>query len=270
MTAPVTIFLFAHQDDEMGVLPILAELAAAKRRVFCFYLTDGGFRGENPERRNSESLRVLDCLGIGADSVRFIGAEQRIPDGSLAEHFATADQAISACLKETGPIERIIMHAYEGGHQDHDAVHVLGVLAAQRSGTLAAARQFMLYRATTWPLIPHVMFRPLEANGTVEMTAITLRERLRYLWLCLSYRSQLVALLGLWPLIALDYLVLGGRQKLQPVALARLTERPHVGPLLYERRGRGSFDDFHVAANRFLRSGRRPWRSSEASMKPRA
>jgi LmbE family N-acetylglucosaminyl deacetylase len=254
MTAPTTVFLFAHQDDEMGVLPILAELAAAGLPVLCLYLTDGGFRGESPERRNNESLHVLAHLGIGADSVRFIGAELGIPDGGLLEHLATAAQAITACLAEAGPVERIIMHAYEGGHQDHDAVHVLGVRAAQRSGTLDVARQFTLYRATTWPLIPHVMFRPIEANGPVEMTSITVRERLRYLWLCLSYRSQPVALMGLWPLIALDYLALGGRQKLQRVALARLTERPHVGPLLYERRGRRSFDDFHAATNRFLRS----------------
>ena len=38
------------------------------------------------------------------------------------------------------------MHAWEGGHQDHDAVHIVGVRSAQRCGVLASSRQFPLYR----------------------------------------------------------------------------------------------------------------------------
>lgn len=248
---PATVFFFAHQDDEMGVLPVLAKLATAGRRVICLYLTDGAFLGANPDRRNLESLSVLARLGIGADAVRFIGAKEAIPDGALAQHLARADDAIAKCLDAAGPIDRIIMHAYEGGHQDHDAVHVLGICAARRTGSLSRARQFTLYRATTVPLMPHVMFRPLASNGPVERTPISMRQRMHYLWLCLSYRSQPMTLLGLWPLMAVDYAV-DGQQKLQPVEPLRLHQRPHPGPLLYERRGRGNFADFQKSVEPFL------------------
>lgn len=251
---PTTIFLFAHQDDEIGVMHVLATLAANGRRVLCLYLTNGAFRGNSPQRRNKESLRVLAGLGVGADAVRFIGTELDIPDGALAQHLVRADAAILACLAEVGSIERIIMHAYEGGHQDHDAAHVLGIRAAQRSGTLASARQFTLYRATALPFLPHVMFRPLAANGPVEETPIPVVERLRFLLHCLSYRSQPLALLGLLPLMAIDYLF-SGRQKLQPVAMARLVERPHPGALLYERRNRAIFADVNAATTAFLDTG---------------
>jgi hypothetical protein len=139
------------------------------------------------------------------------------------------------------------MHAYEGGHQDHDAAHILGVRAAQRSGTLQQSRQFTLYRASQVPLLPFAMFRPLPANGAVEQIPLTVRERVRYLYLCTLYRSQVRTLLGLWPMIAMEYM-LHGMQLLQPVSIARLVQRPHEGPLLYEQRRRGSFVAFERAA----------------------
>jgi hypothetical protein len=43
-----------------------------------------------------------------------------------------------------------------------------------------------------------------------------------------------------------------GTQQLQRLDPARCRERPHAGPLLYERRGVGSHAQFQAQAQRFL------------------
>jgi LmbE family N-acetylglucosaminyl deacetylase len=246
-----TVFLFAHPDDEIGVMPLLAGHASRGEPVRCLYLTNGGFAGVAPERRQTETLRVLSALGLPANSARFIGAELRIPDGSLAASLYRALAAVEKTLASECSIGRFVFHAYEGGHQDHDATYAIGVCAALRSGTLAASRQFPMYRASLGPIMPYVMFRPLAENGVIERTPIPARDRLRYLSLLLSYRSQSVTLAGLMPLIAADY-VMAGTQKLQPVSLVRLRQRPHPGLLLYERRGRATYSEVHAAISGLL------------------
>jgi hypothetical protein len=45
-----------------------------------------------------------------------------------------------------------------------------------------------------------------------------------------------------------------GKQETQGLLPSRLSERPHVGRLLYERRGHASYADFRSAADTFLRT----------------
>jgi hypothetical protein len=51
----------------------------------------------------------------------------------------------------------------------------------------------------------------------------------------LSYPSQRTTWIGLFPFVAL-HVLLRGVEQLQPVAPARLAERPHAGALYYEKR----------------------------------
>ena len=80
MTA--ALFVFAHQDDEVGAASRIAFEVARGTAVYCVFLTDGGA----PHIRNPESLAVLHRLGIAAHRVAFID----IADGTLVEHLPTA------------------------------------------------------------------------------------------------------------------------------------------------------------------------------------
>jgi LmbE family N-acetylglucosaminyl deacetylase len=246
-----TLFLLAHQDDEIGVLAEIEHVLRIGNQAAIAYLTDGATRGVTAGQRNTESLRVLGRLGVSADDTHFLGEAAGIGDGQLIFHLEPAYTAAASLLARLGPNPRLVMHGWEGGHQDHDAVHIIGVAMAHAHGLLATAHQFPLYRAPLAGRLPYVMLRPMPANGPVEIRSIPVAARLRYLALCLSYRSQRKTFAGLLPFIAADY-AWYGRQVLQPLSVSRLREPPHAGAPLYERWGRMTWRELAGASATFL------------------
>jgi hypothetical protein len=158
---------------------------------------------------------------------------------------------INFAIDSVGVIDEIYLHAWEGGHQDHDAVHLLGFAAARRLGLLDRTQQFPLYSASSIPFLPYALFAPLPENGVPTASALAPCDRWRYLRLTARYRSQAKTLLTLFPMLIAHDLT-DGRRWTQPVAPLRLLERPHAGPLLYERRRRYSFDMFCRHARDFF------------------
>lgn len=248
----VVAFLLPHQDDEFGVFFAIEEAARRGARPLCVYLTDGGYGGQDPARRNAESLEVLRRLGVEESDVYFTGTEKRYQDGMLHANLDEASHAIAAILNRHPDIRALYMPAWEGGHQDHDALHLIGTVFAAKNGMFGIARQFGLYRAAE-NLLGMAMFAPLAENGPVDAVPIPRRDRRRYLRLALSYRSQWKTWAGLFPMLAHAY-GKSGKQETQGLSLSRLTERPHAGPLLYEKRERARYDDFRAAADAFLRA----------------
>lgn len=238
MDAPArhALFLFAHQDDEFGVFHRIGQCLRDGMRVHCAYLTDGAYRNATTQQRNAESLAVLERLGVGREDVAFAGAGIGVGDGRLPEHLADARAWLQAWMAGFTGIESIHVPAWEGGHQDHDALHALAVVLAHEAGLLARVWQYPLYHAhgCTHPLLRALA--PLEANGPVTSAFIPGRERIHHLKLCLSYPSQRNAWALLFPFVATHYAVRGSQQ-LQGVSIDRLRERPHAGALYYERRG---------------------------------
>ena len=234
-TEPVALFLFAHQDDEFGVFERIAALRRRGVRVACAYLTDAQTARVDAATRNAESLAVLAKLGVGPGDVHFAGQQLGIGDARLPLQMAAAGRWIGDWLDGFGAIEALHVTAWEGGHHDHDALHVLTVDLAAARGLLERTWQFSLYQAQGLPGPLFRVLAPLARNGAVESTPIAWRARLRYLGLCLSYPSQRTTWIGLFPFVLLHYL-LRGDQALQKVIPARTAERPHDGALYYEKR----------------------------------
>jgi len=231
----VALFLFAHQDDEFGVLQRIAHYRARGVRVACAYLTDGHTASASSARRNAESRAVLARLGVDPRDIAFAGEELGIGDARLPLHLAQADAWIGRWLDSHIAIEALHVTAWEGGHHDHDALHALAVGQAEARGLLARTWQYSLYQAAG---LPGPLFRvqaPLAANGPVDKIDIPWGDRLRNLRCCLSYPSQRMTWIGLFPPVAWRTLV-GGVEALQPVHPGRILERPHAGPLYYEKR----------------------------------
>ncbi len=245
-----TLFLFAHQDDEAGVFHEIASTIARGERAVVIYLTNGAWKTVTPERRNGESLKVLQRLGVPAADIHFLGTELTIPSSALPDYFEVAWTALVARVNATEGVTRLVLHALEGGHQDHDAGHVLGVVLASRLDLLGATSQFPLYRApggrvlVTWA-------KPLAANGPVSRTPIPAAARAKYMGLLRHYSSQPTTLIKIGPLVAWDYLR-DGHQKLQPVSIARLTERPNSGDMLYELWKLYDYEKFRRNADAFI------------------
>jgi LmbE family N-acetylglucosaminyl deacetylase len=232
---PVALFLFAHQDDEFGVFERIASLRRQGVTVACAYLTDGRTDSASIATRNAESLAVLARLGVARENVAFAGELLGIGDAQLPLHLAPAAAWIGAWLDAGVPIDSLHAPAWEGGHHDHDALHALTVLLAAERGLLARTWQYSLYQANGLGGPLFRVLAPLAANGPVQRSRIGWRARQFQLRLCLSYPSQRMTWIGLFPMVLAHYL-LDGCQSLQPVAPARLAERPHAGPLYYEKR----------------------------------
>ncbi len=233
---PITLFLFAHQDDEIGVFQKIVDERLDGRRVLCAYLTDGGFGGCSPLRRNRESLSVLSRLGVLERDIYFAGMALSIPDGRLPEFLEVAENWIREWLSGFATPSTIYVPAWEGGHQDHDALHAVLASIAEDIGFLDCVRQFPLYNGygCVGPLFR--VFFPLSLNGAIEKTAIPWKNRIQFLRYCLSYPSQAKTLIGLLPFVVLHYFI-SGVQILQPVTQGRFQLRPHEGKLYYEKRG---------------------------------
>ena len=77
-------------------------------------------------------------------------------------------------------------------------------------------------------------------------------DRIRFLLLCLRYRSQRKTWVGLFPFVLLNYAMIG-RQQLQPLPVQRPDRRPHPGALYYERRNFLTWEVFHEHLQLFYR-----------------
>ena len=164
-----TLFLFAHQDDEIGALHEVAEIKRLGGTAVCVFLTNGAWAGVTSSERNAESTKTLAALGVSPSETHFLGTDIGVPDGGLIEHLELCFDAVSELITDLQargtPVTRIVMHAWEGGHQDHDAGHLLGVALAHQFDVLAESRQFPLYRmpASRWTM---TFARPLPAATT--------------------------------------------------------------------------------------------------------
>jgi LmbE family N-acetylglucosaminyl deacetylase len=232
---PVALFLFAHQDDEFGVFHKIVDEQRAGHRVCSAYLTDGVLEGESSLRRNRESLAVLAKLGVKEDDVFFPGHSLAIPDGGLTDHLESAIEWLENWFSCYPMVSTIYLPAWEGGHHDHDSLHAIGVMAAEKKGLMAIVRQFPLYNGYRCRGPFFRVLLPVAANSDPEVIKIPWSNRFLYLRLCLSYPSQTGSWVGLFPFVLCHY-IFCGTQVLQTVSRERIRHRPHTGPLYYERR----------------------------------
>ncbi|HZH44648.1 MAG TPA: PIG-L family deacetylase [Lysobacter sp.] len=244
------LFLLAHPDDEFACSVPIRAMARAGAEVHCAYLTDGGFGGQPVARRRHESRRVLEGLGVPEGRSHFLGEWHGFPDGALHAWLDAALVALQDLVRQIGPLDRLYIPAWEGGHQDHDAVHLLGLVLAKQCG-ISVLRQFPLYHGAGLPGPLFKVLDPLPANGAVHSYRASWRERVLAVTVCLSYVSQWRTWVGLLPFVVLHMLMHGTFSE-QDVDPARVHEPPHPGPPLYERRGFMPSDRFSEAAARFL------------------
>ncbi len=265
--AKTGLFILAHPDDEVVFAPLLARLASERRQARVIYLTDGS-SGATPSVRNAETVRALASLGISAAQLCFAGHQRGIRDGQLHRHLDDALDAVEEWAARCGPIDSTYTLAWEGGHPDHDAAHVVAAAFAARHRLGDSAWQVPFYRASDlWPAPFFQVGSPLAANGPIVSIPLQGPERRLPISLMRFYPSQWRSFAGLGPLIAWRALTRDALL-LQRVRWERLGERPTTWPLLYESRNGVSFDEFLAASGPFLAAHREP-DASPAATQPR-
>lgn len=243
------LFLFAHQDDEFAAIHLIeAGVRDGRQQRFAF-LTNGAIKGgPDSEIRNKETRRALGHIGVGEENIDFLGTAYDLPDGALFQHLPRAldhlDEAIA-----TRSIGRIIVPAWEGGHHDHDAVHLIGLALARRRNCLDHCVQLPFYRATSgFPGI--ALFAPLAENGTPIAHKRTVTEIAAHLALSRFYPTQARHFAGILPLTLLHHLIDRNLYS-QPVHPERVLQRP-ASRIKYEGRHQLSYSDFEAATRDFI------------------
>ena len=227
----------------------LLALAAGRVETTCVYLTDGGWGGQSVERRERESRRVLADFAVA--NIRFLGRELSVADGDLYRRLESVFDVVSLLLsRESGPID-VLVPAWEGGHQDHDAAHLIGARLAL--DPRFRVRQFSIYQGAGLPGPMFRMLAPLQENGAAMPVPAPILARVRFLRCAASYSSQWKSMLGLLPVYALKLLTRRPFQ-LQAVTPELCGSRPHAGPLLYERRGALTWLEFDAATANWRRA----------------
>ncbi|HEX6178223.1 MAG TPA: PIG-L family deacetylase, partial [Thermoanaerobaculia bacterium] len=138
MTSGV-LFVFAHQDDEVAAATRIAFERSQGNQIHCAFLTDGD------ERRQRESLAVLAGLGVDGERIAFLGNAERIADQALIHSLERALTALERWLEKTA-INTVYCLAFEGGHHDHDASHLVAMAFAARRAILDRCFEVPLYR----------------------------------------------------------------------------------------------------------------------------
>lgn len=244
--AGISLFLFAHQDDEFGVFAQIEQELRIGQRVCCIYVTDGASTA-NPDLRDAESRAALQKLGVFTDDIIFIGRELGIADGKLHHNISAFAAWLDHYVNSSLMLKTCFVPAWEGGHPDHDLVHAITVELLTMKDRSFRIWQYPLYnsRKCIGPFFR--LMSPLPENGPINSFLIDWRDRIRYVRLCMAYPSQWRSWIGLFPFACFHYLC-RGIQQLQHVNRARLLEPPHLRPLYYERRG---FLDWSTLASVF-------------------
>ena len=225
-------FVFAHQDDELPVLPRIRFETARGVRVRCLYLTDGASAVPAPVR-DAESLSMLTRMGVDARDVAFLGGNRRIPDGRLAFETTRGVELLRAFAVATPLPRRIYTLDWEGGHPDHDACHLIA-LAVAREAHIDDVLVYSLYNGfrRLRGLFRVTSFVP--GSTPLVRRRLTFREALLPVRALAHYRSQRRTWLGLVPGLTVRALV-GRDERFRRAEPGRLQSPPHPGPLLYER-----------------------------------
>lgn len=121
------VFLLAHQDDEVFLLP---HIMNSDQKLF-IYLTNGVTEGSSKrqlDRRTSEAEDLFQKYLAGFNAqVIWWGLENRVPEGVLhkfvsGENLTNIEQTIRG---QGEKVTQVITTAFEGAHQDHDTAAVI-------------------------------------------------------------------------------------------------------------------------------------------------
>lgn len=245
------VFLFAHQDDEFGVYAEIERLIQNSEDVDVYYLTSGDVNNSYSKTRNEESINVLRKLGVNIQNIHFIGSKHCILDGKLIERLDIVYNELLNIFNDLKPT-RLYMLSYEGGHQDHDAVYVLGVVLAKKLNIIANCYQFSLYNGKNLQFGLFRVLSPIRENGDVFSYKLTMGRMWFYFKLCISFKSQKKTWLGLSPFVIWHY-VIKQTQDLQKVNFDRVYGAPHSNKLLYEQRGMYQHSSFIQFKDEFIK-----------------
>jgi len=126
--------VFAHQDDEFGIIGKIIQMEDAGKDVFLAWTRSSS------QQRNNESRTAMHRIGVSDDEMSF----WNFGDISTPETFLIYIEKLSALIAKHH-FDQIYVVGYEGGHIEHDLTHIATVSACRRIGFRGQIYEFGLY-----------------------------------------------------------------------------------------------------------------------------
>ena len=114
------------------------------------------------------------------------------------------------------------------------------------------AFQFAMYNSNKMLLKFYKAFSPIKNNGPLVKLDINFKEKIRFICLLFSYKSQLKIWIGLYPVLILNILS-NNYGYLQQIKKKKLLNKPHGNELWYEKRKFGSYNENKLLFLKFLK-----------------
>ena len=133
------LYIFAHQDDEILILPKMAADLKSGRQVHAVWITDGG-KSANPVRRQQESRAVMKMVGMPETNLHFLG----FPDQKSHHWLRPAYERVWP-VASSNSFTEITSPAYEGGNIDHDVAAFLAAQIARNAPSHPLHYEYPLY-----------------------------------------------------------------------------------------------------------------------------
>lgn len=231
------IFYFlAHQDDEFGVFAQIKK-DVKNNELFFFYLTSGTDKKINKNQlylRDKESIKTLTALGIKKENIFFVGRKLDVKHNNLYLNAKKVTFFLESLISNIFKPDSIYTHSWEGGHEDHDTCNLI-TRRIKKKFKIKNCYQFSLYNSFNTSIIFFKVFNPIEKKNGKKVLASFL-DRIYFIKLLFNYTSQIKTWIGLYPFIICHYLF-KGYNFIEILDTNKIIQRPHIGNLLYERRG---------------------------------
>jgi N-acetylglucosamine malate deacetylase 2 len=235
-TAPPTLVVVAHQDDE--AIGAGAQIARIDN-VTVLHVTDGAPRdpkyarrfgfsssSEYGEARRREAAKALTLAGVPADRQLCLG----VSDGEASYNMVEIALALADLIEKLAP-EVVLTHPYEGGHTDHDAiafsVHLACGILRREGAATPAVMEITSYHARNGRRAVHsfLPFNDTAVPRTVRLSreASELKQKM---YECFQTQQQCLSQ------FSVDV------ERFRPAPRYNFTRPPHAGELEYERLSR--------------------------------
>ncbi len=194
------VFIFAHCDDELFCLPLLLEKNSENTLIFLSTLGKNQVNLSKVDIRQREALKASRYLDrITTTKILFYTKE--IYDGSIHSDFNQANfSELTTIVLNENPDELVTL-SYEGGHQDHDSVHLITRLISENQNLVF--RCFSGYRASGLSPKLFLVLNPIAATEKLFFNRfLTISTSVR---LILTYKSQTKSWIGLAPVLLIKY-----------------------------------------------------------------
>ena len=237
------IYLLPHYDDEMFVIPkIVTDLKNNYELKFFFLMKS--------EQRLKESQKYLTRLGVYKENIITIGEILDVEDGFIHLKIESIYTILVSYLEKYSNIDEIVSTAYEGGHNDHDMASLIARCLAQKFKI--KFMEFYLYNGNSTRGKFYQVASPIQISKIITIK-YSLRDFLTIIIAPIFYKSQMNAMLGLWPFL-LFKILLKKPLTLNVVETHELFILANIEIPLYERWGRISQSELRSIQDIFVKT----------------